>query len=31
LDGVLGLIERGQHPVAVHMQLAPVPFGKNLE
>ena len=27
LHRVLGLVERGEHPVAVHVQLAPVPLG----
>ena len=31
LHGVLGLVERGEHPVAVHVQLAPVPFGERGE
>src|SRR5262249_14202631 len=31
LHGVLGLVERRQHPVAVHVELAPVPFGPRLE
>ena len=31
LHRVLGLVERGQHPVAVDVQLAPVPLGERRE
>ncbi len=31
LHRVLGLVERGQHPVAVDVQLTPVPFGQGGE
>ena len=31
LDGVLGLVERGQHPVAVDVELAPVSLGEGRE
>jgi hypothetical protein len=28
LDGILGLVKRGEHPVAVQVQFAPVPLGQ---
>ena len=31
LHGVLGLVERGEHPVAVDVELAPVPLGERGE
>ena len=31
LDGVLGLVERGEHPVAVDVELAPVSLGEGRE
>jgi hypothetical protein len=31
LDGVLRLVERGQHPVAVDVEFAPVPLGEGRE
>ena len=31
LHGVLGLLERAEHPVAVHVQLAPVALGERVE